>query len=130
MSAESRFAASLHRPIWKEEGERCLSCGACSAVCPTCYCYDVVDEAGLDGSVARRREWDNCFFRDHALVAGGHNFRPDRASRLRFRFEHKYLGFGELRGEASCVGCGRCTSACPVAIDLAAVLARLSGDVP
>ena len=124
---EPRFAASRHWPIWKEEGTRCLSCGACSAVCPTCYCYDVVDSAGLDGGVTRWREWVNCFFRDHALVAGGHNFRPDRAERLRFRCEHKYLGFGEMRGESSCVGCGRCAAACPVDIDLSALLNRLSG---
>ena len=126
---ERLFLESRHRPLWKNEAQRCLSCGACSAVCPTCYCYDVVDSAGLDGGVTRQREWDNCFFRNHALVAGGHNFRPDRAERLRFRFEHKYLGFGEMRGEQSCVGCGRCVSACPVDIDLSSLLNRLCGVI-
>ena len=122
---EERFRASRYRPLWKEIARRCLSCGACSAVCPTCYCYDVVDAARPDGRVERRREWDNCFFASHALVAGGHNFRPKRADRLRFRFEHKLLGFGELRGVSSCVGCGRCARSCPVAIDIAGVLAAL-----
>jgi sulfhydrogenase subunit beta (sulfur reductase) len=122
---EERFRASRYRPLWKEIARRCLSCGACSAVCPTCYCYDVVDDARPDGRVERHREWDNCFFASHALVAGGHNFRPKRADRLRFRFEHKLLGFGALRGVSSCAGCGRCARACPVNIDIAEVLAAL-----
>ncbi|PLX82533.1 MAG: 4Fe-4S ferredoxin [Desulfuromonas sp.] len=122
------FSKSATLPLWRETGSRCLSCGACSAVCPTCYCYDVVDEALPGGRTARHREWDNCFFRSHALVAGGHNFRPRRGDRLRFRFEHKFLGFGPLRGEVSCVGCGRCARACPVDIDISSVLTELSGE--
>jgi ferredoxin len=123
---EQLFAESAGRALWQEVGQRCVSCGACSAVCPTCYCYDVVDDARPDGSVTRLREWDNCFFRSHALVAGGHNFRPTRKERLRFRFEHKLLGFGPLRGVSSCVGCGRCGRACPVDIDISEVLSMLT----
>lgn len=122
---EERFRASRNRSLWRDIARRCLSCGACSAVCPTCFCYDVVDNARPGDGVERHREWDNCFFASHALVAGGHNFRPTRADRLRFRFEHKLLGFGELRGISSCVGCGRCGRACPVDIDVAEVLAAL-----
>jgi len=122
----ARFLKSADHPLWAEVASRCLSCGACSAVCPTCACYDVVDAADLNGAITRQRVWDNCFFRDHGLVAGGHNFRPDRAARLRFRFEHKYIGFGEQRGISSCVGCGRCQQACPVKIDLAQVLEQLT----
>jgi ferredoxin len=120
-----RFIQSAAAPLWAEVAGRCLSCGACSAVCPTCACYDVVDEVALSGEITRQRVWDNCFFRDHGLVAGGHNFRPDRTARLRFRFEHKYLGFGEQRGIISCVGCGRCQQVCPVGINLAKVLEQL-----
>jgi sulfhydrogenase subunit beta (sulfur reductase) len=123
---EDVFRDAAGRAIWLEVGGRCLSCGGCSAVCPTCYCYDVVDEASVNSGVRRVREWDNCFFRSHALVAGGHNFRPDRGARLRFRFEHKFLGFGPLRGVSSCVGCGRCGRACPVKIDVAEVLSTLT----
>ncbi|ALC17491.1 4Fe-4S ferredoxin [Desulfuromonas soudanensis] len=121
--------ARLHResaadPLWFETARRCLSCGACSAVCPTCACFDVVDTVA-GGKVHRRRQWDNCFFTSHALVAGGHNFRPTRKERLRFRFEHKFLGFGPLRGVVSCVGCGRCGRNCPVDIDISKVLQAL-----
>jgi ferredoxin len=112
------FRAHRHAGVWAAEGDRCLSCGACSAVCPTCYCFDLLDVAEVDGSVKRQRLWDNCFFADHGRVAGGFDFRAGRAERLRFRMEHKRLGFGELHGVDSCVGCGRCRNICPVEIDL------------
>lgn len=121
----ARFLQSASDPLWAEVAGHCLSCGACSAVCPTCACYDVVDEVSLCGEITRRRVWDNCFFRDHALVAGGHNFRADRTARLRFRFEHKYLSFGAQRGVPSCVGCGRCLQVCPAKISLAQILTNL-----
>lgn len=121
----ARFRAGQDAPIWAATAARCLACGACSVVCPTCNCFDVVDSTPLAGPVRRSRVADNCFFRDHALVAGGHNFRPDRTARLKFRFEHKLLGFGSLRGESSCVGCGRCVRACPARIDLRDVWAGL-----
>jgi sulfhydrogenase subunit beta (sulfur reductase) len=120
----------LNAGVWSAEGERCLSCGACSAVCPTCYCFDLVDVAGTDGSVNRKRVWDNCFFAEHGRVAGGFDFRADRAARLRFRMEHKRLGFGDLRGQDSCVGCGRCRTVCPVDIDLDRIAEQLVTEAP
>ncbi len=123
-----QFYSAADASIWAEEGKRCLSCGACSVVCPTCYCFDMQDEAAVDGTVTRHRIWDNCFFAEHGEVAGGHDFRPGRANRLRFRMEHKFFGFGELRGQNSCVGCGRCRKACPVDIDLDRIAERLIGE--
>jgi ferredoxin len=125
--AEEHFRSAADNEIWEHTAQACLSCGACSVVCPTCYCFDMLDESSADGSVIRNRHWDNCFFAEHAKVAGGHDFRPGRASRLRFRMEHKFFGFGSLHGQNACVGCGRCRKVCPVDIDLDEIAAKLSG---
>jgi ferredoxin len=97
-------------------------------VCPTCYCFDLLDVAAVNGSVSRQRAWDNCFFAEHGKVAGGFDFRADRAERLRFRMEHKRLGFGELSGMDSCVGCGRCRDICPVDIDLDRIIEQFVAE--
>jgi sulfhydrogenase subunit beta (sulfur reductase) len=122
------FEMEYHADLWDELGKKCLSCGNCSMVCPTCYCYDVVDEVELgsrDGS--RVRLWDSCLFSSHARVAGGENFRESRASRIKFRFYHKQRGFVAEYGRPSCIGCGRCIEVCPVNIDIIEVLKMLRG---
>lgn len=120
-----QFHAQPAAGFWSQESERCVSCGACSAVCPTCYCFDLLDVAALSAPVRRIRVWDNCFFAEHGQVAGGFDFRVGRAERLRFRLEHKRLGFGVLNGQDSCVGCGRCRTVCPADIDLDRMVEQL-----
>jgi sulfhydrogenase subunit beta (sulfur reductase) len=118
-----------HSHVWKELGERCLSCGSCSMVCPTCYCFDVTDEVALGSRAGTRvRSWDSCLFKTHALVAGGENFRADRASRIMFRFYHKQRGFVAEYGRPSCVGCGRCIVSCPAGIDIVSVIQMIRGQ--
>jgi len=120
------FEMEYQSEIWEELGGRCLSCGSCSMVCPTCYCYDVNDEVELGSRAGSRiRSWDSCLFVNHALVASGENFRGSRASRIKFRFYHKQRGFVAEYGRPSCVGCGRCITACPVHIDVVQVIDRL-----
>lgn len=104
-------------PLWDRFARICVSCGACSVCCPTCYCFDMREYPDLSGGGARLREWDNCLFVTHGEVAGA-NFRATRLERLRYRFLHKYCGFSPLEGRTSCVGCGRCKEVCPVDIDL------------
>jgi len=116
--------------IWKKYSDKCLSCGSCTMVCTTCYCYDVYDEITLNGKQGKRlKRWDSCFFPDYALVAGGENFREERFSRFRYRYLHKQEGFVSKYGRPSCTGCGRCIDVCPAGIDLRKVIQKIRGEV-
>ena len=108
---------SMKSPLWAELGERCLACAACTNVCPTCFCFDVKDEIDLDMTHGRRvRTWDSCQLDEFANVAGGHNFRKNRALRQRHRFMRKGRYILEAHKHLGCVGCGRCARACLVDI--------------
>lgn len=113
----SLLSVSYASPLWAELGERCLACGMCTNVCPTCYCFNVIDEVDFTLSAGKRyREWDSCQLDKFATVAGGHNFRASRANRQRHRFFRKGKYQTDAFGLLGCVGCGRCAQACLVHI--------------
>jgi sulfhydrogenase subunit beta (sulfur reductase) len=104
---------SWDKIFWEEWADKCLSCGTCNLVCPTCYCFDVKDDMNLDLIHGERmRRWDSCLLQDFAKVATGENFRETRASRYRHRFFRKGLYLFGLLDDVACVGCGRCASGC------------------
>jgi Fe-S-cluster-containing hydrogenase component 2 len=114
---------------WDDVAERCLSCTSCTMVCPTCFCATVEDHTALDGeSATRTRRWDSCFTNDFAYVHGG-SIRANTRSRYRQWLTHK-LGTWEAQfGTPGCVGCGRCITWCPAAIDITAEAAALREPV-
>lgn len=122
----SLLSLSMKSPLWNELGERCLACAACTNVCPTCFCFDVLDEVDLDLKHGQRvRIWDSCQLEEFATVAGGHNFRKSRALRQRHRFMRKGKYILEAHKHLGCVGCGRCARACLVDINPVAVFNEL-----
>ncbi len=103
--------------VWKKWGDKCLSCGSCAMVCPTCYCYAVNEYIDVSLKFAsKERMLYSCNLVDFAEVAGGHNFRPEATSRLKYRFYHQHRGFVESYDEPKCVGCNRCGTTCPAGI--------------
>ncbi len=109
--------------VWERFSQRCLFCGSCVMVCPTCQCFDVFDSTDpLTNATVRWRRWDACMRKDYALVTGGHNFRGARPERFRFRYLHKEIGFAEMHGKPTCTGCGRCSETCPAGIDMVEVV--------
>jgi formate hydrogenlyase subunit 6/NADH:ubiquinone oxidoreductase subunit I len=104
--------------VWKKWGDKCLNCGSCAMVCPTCYCHGVEENIEVDLKRSRKeRVQYSCSIVDFAEVAGGHNFRPLKEDRLKYRFYHHYRGFAENADEQICVGCNRCGRACLAGIN-------------
>lgn len=103
--------------IWDNLSIKCLNCGTCTYVCPTCHCFDISQENRRKDGV-RFRCWDSCMFSEYTAMAGGHNPRPEKLERVRNRFMHKLNFFERRYGMSLCVGCGRCVEKCPVALDI------------
>lgn len=121
-SIAKKFEDLFHvSDFWQKASAACLSCGVCTFVCPTCYCFDICDET-LFSKGTRRRVWDACMFTDFTLEASGHNPRTQVFQRLRQKINHKYSYHVRKYGVISCVGCGRCTQHCPVNIDIFSIV--------
>jgi ferredoxin len=111
---------NLDSPVWDDVAERCLTCGNCTLVCPTCFCTHVEDASSLDGATAERtRVWDTCFSVQYAEMHGG-NTRPTPRSRYRQWLTHKLATWEDQFDTSGCVGCARCIAWCPVGIDIRA----------
>jgi sulfhydrogenase subunit beta (sulfur reductase) len=111
--------------FWEKAAERCLGCGACTYLCPTCYCFNITDEQVVDKG-ERIRSWDACMFHHFTLEASGHNPRTAKALRLKNRIGHKFVYYGEkYDGITACSGCGRCIRGCPVSMEISTIAAAL-----
>ena len=120
----------LEHPRWEEVAARCLACGNCTAVCPTCFCHAEVEQAELSGAASTHtREWDSCFTKGHSYIHGL-TIRADRRTRYRQWLTHKLAAWHDQYGRSGCVGCGRCISWCPVGIDITEEVAALCTPSP
>jgi ferredoxin len=119
------LARNLENPRWDEVAERCLTCGNCTMVCPTCFCTSVEEVSDLAGTeVERVRLWESCFVVDHSFLHGGSVRRSGR-SRYRQWLTHKFGTWHDQFDSSGCVGCGRCITWCPVGIDVTEELAAI-----
>jgi len=123
--SESFLALFDDMEFWEDVSAKCLSCGACTYLCPTCYCFNITDESnGVSGR--RLRSWDTCMSFGFCLEASGHTPRPTKAHRLRNRIGHKFSYFPSLnKGLIACRGCGRCIKHCPVSLDIRSIVLRV-----
>lgn len=121
---------SFSKEIWQEYGSRCIGCGRCNFVCPTCTCFTMQDIYYKENAKAgeRRRVWASCQVDGYTTMAGGHEFRKSQGDRMRFKVMHKIYDFEKRFGYPMCVGCGRCDDVCPEYISYSNCINRLAKE--
>lgn len=118
---------NFESPLWDEYSSRCLGCGSCAYLCPTCHCFDIVDETKYSQGL-RRKNWDACQFPLFTLHASGHNPRDVQSKRYRQRVMHKFKYYSDRFNKTLCTGCGRCVRSCPVNLDIYQVVSELTKE--
>ena len=121
---------SFTKEIWQEYGARCIKCGRCNFVCPTCTCFTMQDIFYKDNAKVgeRRRVWASCQIDGYTEMAGGHGFRKSQGDRMRFKVMHKIYDYEKRFGYPMCVGCGRCDDVCPEYISYSNCVNRLAKE--
>jgi len=122
-----KIKRNFYHNLWKDISWSCLNCGICTYTCPTCHCFDIVDESN-DREGRRIRCWDSCMFSHFTAMASGCNPRETKESRFRQRLAHKFSYFPENLGIVACTGCGRCIELCPAGINLQKILTKLGRE--
>ena len=117
--------------IWEDYDQRCIACGRCNFVCPTCSCFIMQDIYYKENENVgeRRRVWASCQVDGYTDMAGGHSFRNNKGERMRFKVMHKIHDFNKRFGYHMCVGCGRCDDACPQYISFSECIDKINNIV-
>jgi sulfhydrogenase subunit beta (sulfur reductase) len=115
-----------NKDYWARTSGKCIACGVCTYLCPTCYCFNITDETSGDAG-KRIRTWDTCMQAQFTLEASGHNPRTMKPDRLKNRIGHKFSYYPSIHGIISCCGCGRCIKNCPVSLDIREVVRSAIG---
>jgi ferredoxin len=121
---------SIEHPHWNDVAKRCLSCGGCTMVCPSCFCSTVTDVTHLaEIPASRERLWASCFTHQFSYTTAG-PVRNSAAGRYRHWLRHKFCTFFDQFGTSGCVGCGRCITWCPSGIDITEEAKRIQESQP
>ncbi len=116
-----KMQKKFNKKIWDELGKKCIECGQCTTVCPTCFCFRFEDYS----SEERKCLADSCFYHDFSEISGGHQFLNNTAKRIYFWYYHKFVRIPEEYNLPGCVECGRCSKACPAGIKIEKVLKEI-----
>jgi ferredoxin len=117
---------NFENKFWDNAGEMCLGCAQCAFVCPTCHCFDIVDEQNGSCAGRRAKNWDACQFSLFTKHASGHNPRDNQEKRYRQRISHKFKYYMDKFDEVLCTGCGRCSRGCPVSLDILQIVEEIN----